>query len=61
MLFRHSKQMSKLKKKVESFFETIRFDIDLDDLDKIADEIDLILLIMEAFKIKYDELTQENT
>ena len=53
--------MSKLKKKVESFFETIRFDIDLDDLDKIADEIDLILLIMEAFQIKYDELTQENT
>lgn len=46
--------MFKLKKKIKNFFQLINFEIDDNDLEQIHDEIDLILLLMEVFQVKYD-------
>jgi hypothetical protein len=41
--------MKKLKKKVTAFLEQINFEVQPEDMDKIEDEIEIILLLMDIF------------
>ena len=57
--FKRSQQMKKLRKKVGAFLQQVNFEVDPEDLDKIEDEIELILFLMDVFTEKFNEMTTE--
>ncbi len=52
-------QMRKLRKKVSSFLQQISFDILPEDLEKLEDEVELILFLVDIFEEKFIEMTAE--
>lgn len=59
LFFKRSQQMRKLRKKVSNFLDQINFEIQADDMEKIEDEIEIILFLIDIFEEKFNEMTTE--
>lgn len=57
--FKRSQQMKRLRKKVTNFLELINFEIPGDEMEKIEDEIEIILFLLDIFEEKFNEMTAE--
>lgn len=57
--FKRSQQMKKLRKKVSNFLEQINFEIPAEEMEKIEDEIELVLFLLDIFEEKFNEMTAE--
>lgn len=57
--FKKSQQMKQLKKKVANFLKLINFDLPQEQMEKIEDEIEIILFLLDIFEQKFNEMTTE--
>ena len=51
--------MKKLRKKVATFLQQLNFEVQADDMEKLDDEIELILFLIDIFEEKFNEMTAE--
>lgn len=56
---KRSSQMKKLRKKVATFLQQLNFEVQADDMEKLDDEIELILFLIDIFEEKFNEMTAE--
>lgn len=57
--FKRGQQMKKLRRKVSTFLEQINFQIQPEQMQKIEDEIEIILFLLDIFQEKFNEMTAE--
>jgi hypothetical protein len=57
--FKRGQQLKKLRKKVGVFLEQINFEVPAEDMEKIEDEIEIILFLIDIFEEKFNEMTAE--